>query len=148
VLQSVAVCCSLLQSVAVCCSLLQFVAVCCSDTIGRLLLVCCSVLQCVAVYCSLLQSAAVILQDTYYSLPLHMSMTCLPPLPPYTHKCNTQRYIFAFSLLFFRYIIFFLHHSSHAHVCVLFFSHVFLMPCFFCCFQRSSHARISERRKA
>jgi len=49
VLQSCAVCCSLMQNVAVLCSVLQSCAVCCS------------LVQCVAVLCSVLQSCAVCL---------------------------------------------------------------------------------------
>jgi len=68
VLQSVAVCCSVLPCVAVCCSvsrshdrrrqrvsqccsMLQRVAACCS--VLQCVEICCSVLQCVAVCCSL-----------------------------------------------------------------------------------------------
>ena len=77
-LQSVAVCCSVLQSVAVCCSALQCVAyeaqhftnsdataeTCCNDqraggSVLQSVAVCCSVLQCVAVCCSVLQRTAV-----------------------------------------------------------------------------------------
>ena len=55
-LQSVAVCGSVLQCVAVCCSVLPCVAVCCS------------VLQCVAVYCSVLQCVAVCCHPDYTTL--------------------------------------------------------------------------------
>jgi len=57
VLQSDAVCCSVLQCVAVCCSVLHCVAVCCS--VLQCITLCCSVLQCVAACCSVLQRVAV-----------------------------------------------------------------------------------------
>ena len=65
-LQSVAVCCSVLQRrhagdsklarmaiYKVCCSVLQYVAVCYS--VLQCVAVCCSVLQCVAVCCSVME---------------------------------------------------------------------------------------------
>jgi len=83
VLQSIAVCCSVLhclamscracrllristlpsvvQSIAVCCSILQCVAVCCS--ILQCVAVCCSILQCVAVCCSVFYLAEVVLHE-------------------------------------------------------------------------------------
>ena len=47
-LQSVAVCCSVVQCVAECCSMLQCVAVCCS--VLQCASVCFNVLHCVAVH--------------------------------------------------------------------------------------------------
>ena len=59
-LQSVAVCCSVLQCVAVCCSHVWHAGqyhLCCS--VLQCVALCCSVLQCVAVCCSVLQCVAV-----------------------------------------------------------------------------------------
>jgi len=90
-LQSVAVCCSVLQCVAVCCSVLQCVAVCCSvlqcvavwpsvairyvcerHTAFVCVSVCCSVLQCTAVSCSVLQYASGTLHSCVYAVYAYM----------------------------------------------------------------------------